>query len=407
MTPARFRQIREVFEGASQLPAECRRRYIRNLAGEDERLAAAVEGMIEAAGYSNGPLDRPAFQMARVMDVNTPISVLGQCLGPYRVEKEIGHGGMGTVYLAHRADGAFRKKVAIKIARDDSRGLDVQRRFQQEREILAGLDHPNIAGLLDAGTTQDGLPYFVMEHVDGKPIDEYCDEQKLSVRARLALFRAACAAVEYAHSRYVIHRDLKPQNILVTESGVVKLLDFGIAKLLDSEEDGPTQLLTRTGFHVMTPEYASPEQMQGKTTTKATDVYALGTILYELLTGERPYHMRGRVLHELMRAVCEEKPVRPSEATKGREVARSRASTPDKLKRLLSGNLDDIVLKALNKDPADRYASPKALCDDLGSAISRRSRLNPSDASSTLNFGGPQSRQRSPRAKGASAALCA
>lgn len=382
MTPGRFRQIRGVFESASQLPAESRKAHVLGLCGEDERLFAEVERMIEAAENPHGPLDRPALEITGVTNVSGTPLVPGQRLGPYSVDREIGRGGMGTVYVAHRADGAFQRKVAIKIARYDLGHPEVRRRFQQEREILAGLDHPNIARLLDAGTTHSGLPYFLMEYVDGKAIDQYCDSQRLSLRARLKLFSAVCEAVEYAHRHHVIHRDLKPQNILVTEGGVVKLLDFGIAKLVDSEKDGPTQLVTQTGLHLMTPEYASPEQVHGKTVTTATDVYALGIILFELLTGEKPYRSRARMLHKLMQAIYKQEPLAQSTVVGGREVARGRAGTPDRLKGLLSGNLVDVILKALDKDPTGRYASPKAFCDDLQSAVRQSNRPSPRGASS-------------------------
>ncbi len=365
MTPDRFRQIREVFEIASQLPSESRKMNARSLCGDDAELLAEVEGMMDAAEYPNGPLDQPALEIAANVNTYGSRPVLGQCLGPYRVDKEIGKGGMGTVYLAHRADGAFQKKVAIKIARSDLGSPEVMQRFRREREILADLDHPNIARLLDAGTTQDGLPYFVMEYIDGKPIDDYCDAHKLNVGARLNLFAVACEAVEYAHRHRVIHRDLKPQNVLVTESGIVKLLDFGIAKLLDEQTNGSTPFVTQTNFQLMTPEYASPEQVNGGSITPATDVYALGMILYKLLTGKNPYATQGRALHQIVRAICEDEVVPSSIAVKGREAARARVSTRGRIKDQLSARVDDIVLRALNKEPTGRYPSPKALRDAL------------------------------------------
>jgi serine/threonine-protein kinase len=298
-------------------------------------------------------------------------------IGAYRVLRELGHGGMGTVYLAARADDQYQKQVAIKVVR----GLDsdeVVRYFRRERQILAALDHPNIARLMDGGTTEDGLPYFVMERVEGEPIDRYCDERKLSVQERLRLFQGVCAAVQYAHQNLVVHRDLKPSNILVDAHGVPKLLDFGLAKLLNPEIFG--EAATGTAL-AMTPEYASPEQARGQRITTATDVYSLGVVLYELLTGHRPYGRQARDSLQLLRAVCEEEPERPSTAVGRTEqrtlpngavwtttpdaVSRTREGTPEKLRRRLRGELDNIVLMALRKEPQRRYRSVEALSEDI------------------------------------------
>jgi eukaryotic-like serine/threonine-protein kinase len=298
-------------------------------------------------------------------------------IGAYRVLRELGHGGMGTVYLAARADDQYQKRVAIKVVR----GLDsdqIVRHFRRERQILAALDHPNIARLLDGGTTEDGLPYFVMERVEGEPIDLFCDERKLSVQERLRLFQGVCAAVQYAHQNLVVHRDLKPKNILVDAQGVPKLLDFGIAKLLNPEISG--EAATGTVL-AMTPEYASPEQMRGQPITTATDVYSLGVVLYELLTGHRPYGRQARDSLELLRAVCEEEPERPSTAvgrteqrtlpngvvqtTTPETASRTREGSPEKLRRRLRGDLDNIVLMALRKEPRRRYRSVEALSEDI------------------------------------------
>ena len=213
-------------------------------------------------------------------------------VGPYRIIREIGRGGMGTVYLAVRDDDQYKKQVAIKLVR---RGMDtdfIVDRFRHERQILASLDHPNIARLLDGGTTEDGLPYFVMEYIEGSPINQYCDDRRLSIAERVKLFQTVCSAVQYAHQNLVVHRDIKPSNIIVTPEGVPKLLDFGIAKLLAPDAVGQTQAATVTMMRPMTPDYASPEQVRGRAITTAADIYSLGVLLYELLTGRRPYRIK-------------------------------------------------------------------------------------------------------------------
>jgi hypothetical protein len=281
---------------------------------------------------------------------------------------------MGTVYLAERRIGKLRQQVALKIVRPGlTANAEIIRRFEHEREILASLDHPNIARLLDIGSTSDGLPYLVMDYVAGESIDVYCDTRKLGVPERLDLFRSACEAIQYAHSKGVIHRDLKPGNILVTADGTVKLLDFGIAKVLVTE--GETQTLaTRTGTTLMTIEYASPEQVRGEIISPGSDVYSLGVVLYELLTGCRPYRTEGRLLHVIAQAICEEQPVTPSSAVceaaglsdhSLERLAELRAENPQRLKRQLSGDLDSIILKALRKKPEWRYESPAALSEDI------------------------------------------
>ncbi|MGZ6071659.1 MAG: serine/threonine protein kinase [Myxococcaceae bacterium] len=246
----------------------------------------------------------------RASTLRSASSNIERRIGPYRLLKELGHGGMGTVFLAVRADEQFEKRVALKVVRG-SDSEEVIRFFRRERQILAGLEHPNIARLLDGGTTDDGLPYFVMEHVEGEPIDRYCDARKLSIPERLELFEEACSAVQYAHQSLVVHRDLKPGNILVTGEGIPKLLDFGIAKLLNP---GVAGVGSGETIVAMTPEYASPEQVRGRALTTATDIYSLGVILYELLTGQRPYRVKSTAHIEVLKAVCEEEPQRPSTA---------------------------------------------------------------------------------------------
>jgi len=286
---------------------------------------------------------------------------------------------MGAVYLARRADDEFQRQVAIKLIR---RGMDTDfiiRRFRHERQILADLDHPHIGRLLDGGTTTDGLPYFVMEYVEGQPIYQYCDEHRLSIAERLKLFRKVCAAVHHAHQRSVIHRDLKPSNILVTNEGFPKLLDFGIAKLLNPDK-GSNGMPTTGPMRLMTLDYASPEQVRGEPVTVVSDVYSLGVMVYELLTDHRPYRLHRRSVQDLTRAICEDEPERPSivvnlievVTVKGESfeitpetVSADRDTTPDQLKRLLAGSLDNIVLKALRKEPDKRYQSVQEFAEDI------------------------------------------
>jgi len=288
---------------------------------------------------------------------------------------------MGDVYLASRDDDQYRKEVAIKLVQRGFDTDDIRRRFRHERQILATLDHPNIARLIDGGTTETGLPYFVMEYVDGLPLNRYCDERKLNITERLKLFRTVCSAVHYAHQHLVIHRDIKPGNILVTQEGAPKLLDFGIAKILDPDLSQPAGH-TVTELKVMTPEYASPEQVRGEQVTTATDTYSLGVLLYELLTGRRPYRIKSRRPEAVARIICEEEPERPStaisrveEAAKSsgasgatvtpESVSAARNEQPEKLRRLLSGDLDNIVLMAMRKEPQRRYASVEQFSEDM------------------------------------------
>jgi serine/threonine protein kinase/tetratricopeptide (TPR) repeat protein len=309
-------------------------------------------------------------------------SMLGRHVGPYRIEREIGQGGMGTVYEARRADGEFQHRVAIKLIKS---GLDrdfVLRRFRNERQILAALDHPNIGRLLGGGTTQDGNPYFVMEYIEGRPLYQYADAQRLNLSDRLRLFIQICDAVQYAHDKLVIHRDIKPTNILVSQTGAPKLLDFGIAKLLDPELVSDTTPQTTLGVRLMTIEYASPEQVQALPVTFCSDVYSLGVILYELLTGHSPYRFRNLMPHEVARAIIEDEPEQPSVAVSrpgpgipvslvDRDAATlstaedTRPQLVVNLRQELSGNLDNIVLKALRKEPGQRYESATALRDDI------------------------------------------
>lgn len=304
----------------------------------------------------------------------------GRRIGPYRIVRVIGSGGMGIVYLAERADESFRKQVAIKLVRQRLVDPETEKRLVGERQILANLDHPNIARLYDGGTTADGTPYLVMEYIDGAPIDHYCDSRRLSIDERLDLFRQICSAVHYAHQNLIVHRDIKSTNILVTRDGTPKLLDFGIAKLLDPAAL-PGEGLTREGILVMTPENAAPEQVLERTITTATDTYALGVLLYRLLCGHPPYRLHGSH-RDVAEKICHEQPQPPSamidvywRGTETRErelevvrpeiVARYRSTSVEKLRRRLRGDLDNIVLMALRKEPERRYRSAHELSEDL------------------------------------------
>jgi predicted Ser/Thr protein kinase len=297
----------------------------------------------------------------------------GRRLGPWEILREIGRGGMGVVYLARRADGSFQMSAAVKVLNTPFASEELQKRFRQERDILAKLAHPNIARLLDGGTTDDGLPYLVMELVNGQPLTEWCDERRASIGERLELLEELCQVVDYLHKNKVIHRDLKPGNVLVDSDGKLKLLDFGISKLVDPAGE-QSILMTRSGMHLLTPEYASPEQVTGEAITPQTDIYALGVIAYELLSGHRPHRLRNRAVHVMMRAICEEEPERPSsvvtqtgenESIEPGTVGRLRRISPEQLSQRLRGDLDEVVMKALRKEPMQRYLRASDMAQDL------------------------------------------
>jgi eukaryotic-like serine/threonine-protein kinase len=304
MTPERYQQVKELFQSALEREGSQRKRFLDEACAGDPSLREEVESLLTSHEQAPSFIESSALEIvSKVLPDQRDEQMVGQRIGPYKVIREIAHGGMGAVYSAFRADDEYQKQVAIKLIK---RGMDTDsiiRRFRNERQILANLDHPNIARLIDGGTTEDGLPYFIMDHVEGLPIDAYCDAHKLSIAERLKLFRTVCSAVEYAHQHHVIHRDLKPSNIFVTAEGVPKLLDFGIAKVLNPEP--PFQTVESVGLRPMTPDYASPEQVRGETITPASDVYSLGVLLYELLTGHRPYRIKSRTPQEIERVICE------------------------------------------------------------------------------------------------------
>ena len=359
MTPERWRRVEDLFHATLELPAESRAASLSVACGDDIELLVEVQHLLQADANASAFVSGAAAGLERVAAMVMPA---GTHIGTYRIVRELGRGGMGMVYLAERADAQFERRVAIKLIK---RGMDsdaVLQRFRHERQILAGLEHPNIARLLDGGTTGEGLPYFVMEYVGGQPIDEYCRRRQLSIDQRLGLFRQVCAAVSYAHQHLVVHRDIKPSNILVTADGVPKLLDFGIAKLLDTGEDAPA-MGTMLGAPAMTPQYASPEQLRGERVTTVSDVYALGVLLYEVLAGARPYDVTDKSPAESRRIVVDSEVARPSETAAGRGDA--------VLCRRLRGDLDSIVLTAMRKDLAERYGSVALLDDDIGRHMER------------------------------------
>jgi serine/threonine protein kinase/tetratricopeptide (TPR) repeat protein len=369
----RWQRIKDLFTDVQEHQPTDRTAYLTAACGGDEALLKEIESLLAAA----------AGEEAMANTAKSPVKdpLVGRRIGAYKVERQIGSGGMASVYLACRADEEYQKQVAVKILRPELDSGELLRRFRIERQTLATLDHPNIVKLLDGGSTEDGLPFIVMDYVDGTPIDAYCDSHALSIEDRLRLFREVCAGVECAHQNFVIHRDLKPSNILVTADGTPKLLDFGIAKVLSPPDSDQPQAITQTLARRMTPAYASPEQIKGNAVTTATDIYSLGVVLYELLTGHRPYKLKQSTPAELERAICEEEPENPSTAVDRVEstttsdgttvtktpdlVSRARESQPEKLRRRLRGDLDNIVLMALQKEASRRYGSVGALSEDI------------------------------------------
>lgn len=364
MKPEQYKQVKHLFNAALELSPDARPAFVDEACGDDRSLKVAVEKLLAAHDRADSFIETPAFDLASgLLARHQSPMVEGQLIGPYRIVGEIGQGGMGTVYLSERADDQYSKQVAIKLVR---RGLDITeilRRFLAERQILANLDHPNIARLLDGGTTEDGLPYIVMEYVEGLPLIDYCDRHELSTIERLKLFRTVCSAVHYAHQNLVIHRDIKPGNILVNKEGVAKLLDFGIAKVFQPDSLDQGADATRTELRVMTPEYASPEQVKGERATTASDVYSLGVLLYQLLTGLRPYQIKSTDPFEISRAICEAQPERPSAAASRSVQVRSSDQKP--LSRQLRGDLDNIIMMAMRKEAARRYSSVEQFSDDI------------------------------------------
>jgi eukaryotic-like serine/threonine-protein kinase len=383
VTPERWSQVRNLFDAAIEQPVAVRDEWVKARAAGDPDLIAEVRTLLESFEDSGDFLEQNApgrelqHAAARLAD---PYE--GKHIGAYEILQRVGHGGMGSVYAAARVDGEFRKVVALKMVKPGVDSEEMLRRFRNERQVLASLDHPNIARLMDGGTTTEGLPYLVMEFVEGQPIDKYCDSRSLSITERIRLFRIVCDAVHYAHQNLVIHRDLKPANILVTPPGIPKLLDFGIAKLLRPELTPGAGGLTRAGVGPMTPDYASPEQIRGDPITTVSDVYSLGVLLYSLLTGHMPYHSDSRSAADIERMICETSPALPStivgqtvqpathhghdrETVTPERVSHVREGALERLRRRLQGDLDVILLMALRKEPQRRYPSAERFSDDL------------------------------------------
>ena len=366
MDAERWQQLQSLFNAAVEMTEEERDAYLDRECSEDLHLRSQVESLILASKDASEVLGEAVGRAAYEASTET---IPGQRVGAYELERELGRGGMGVVFLARRADQAYEGKVAIKFLHE-LQGEEQRRRFQVERQILANLQHPHIARLLDAGATANRVPYVVIEYVDGVSITEFCNRRQLGVSERVDLFLSVCAAVQHAHRNLIVHRDLKPENILVASDGTPKLLDFGIAKPLapfDAESAS-----TATGLRLMTPAYASPEQVKGQPITVATDVYGLGLVLYRLLTARLPYDLSGRTLAEQARIICEIEPTTPSAAVvidrdsdAIAERTEAMAMPPHRVQNALRGDLDTIILAALRKDPARRYASVERLADDL------------------------------------------
>ncbi len=379
MNAEHWQKVKNILENALEKSPESRFVYLEEFCGEDEDLRREVENLLEFEQPEADLLESDV--VAAVLQNDSSIkNLLGKRIGNYKISGELGSGGMGTVFLGERVDGEFRQIVALKLIK---RGMDsdaVLRRFYNERQILASLEHPNIARLVDGGTTEDGLPYFVMEYVEGANILDYAAAKNLKLEERLKLFREICAAVSFAHQNLIVHRDLKPSNILITRDGKTKLLDFGIAKLLKSDAENQTA----TQNFIFTPEYASPEQVRGEKLTTATDIYSLGVILYELLTGRRPYRTGSKSIAEIIKSVCETEPERPSSvisyqlsvisknSTNQNSAQRTTDNEPEtnpkpKIQNLksLKGDLDNIILKALRKESDRRYSSVEQFSEDI------------------------------------------
>jgi eukaryotic-like serine/threonine-protein kinase len=382
MIPERWQEIKQKLHAALELEGSERSAYLAEIGELDPDLRQELESLITSDQQAGTDfMSTPAAEAMISPAPPARPSMIGRRLGQYQILEQIGSGGMGEIYRAARIDQQYDKQVAIKLVRAGQDTDFIVSRFRNERQILASLDHPNIARLLDGGTTEEGIPYFVMELIEGQPITEYCDSRNLPVAERLKLFSAVCSAVQYAHQRLIVHRDIKPGNILVTQDGTPKLLDFGIAKLLETDSANGQPEPTLTLFRALTPGYASPEQVKGEPITTASDVYSLGVVLYELLTGQHPYSAPGYTPHQIARAVCEVEPEKPSTFVRRTEGSHSepncqspvrpvtggsqRNGSAEKLSKCLSGDLDNIVLMALRKEPERRYASVDKFAEDL------------------------------------------
>lgn len=369
----RWNQVERLFQEASKLEDESAvRAFLQVGCAGDQELLEEVRGLLEATGGADDFLRDMAHRLGLPFDGKLElVDLAGRAVGAWRLLSRIGQGGMGVVYLAKRADGAFEKQVAVKVLpRTTTLGLE-RKRFDREGRILARLEHPGIARMIDAGVADSGVPYFAMEFIDGMPIDRWCRERESSLEARIELFLQICDAVAYAHQNLVVHRDLKPSNILVDMTGRVRLLDFGIAKVLDEGDVHGSSELTRTGALLLTPARASPEQLKGEPVTVASDVFQLGTLLYELFVGEPPHAAEGTTPGALVAAICNDDPAVPSQAI-GREGRSPAGLSAGRVRSRLEGDLDAIVMKALRKEPRHRYGTVVELADDIRSHLDGR-----------------------------------
>ncbi len=381
MTPERWAQIRQIFDGALERMPKDRAAYLRVTCAGDDEMRREVESLLASHNDASGFLAKPAVDLGHTLHYSGDESgeyPTGFRAGPYQLERRVGRGGMGSVWLASTADAAA-PKVAVKLVKRGMDTTEILRRFRMERQVLASLHHANIARLIDGGSTPEGMPYLAMEYVEGIPIDQFCESRANAISDRLKLFRDVCAAVQYAHQNLVVHRDIKMGNILVTQAGVVKLLDFGIAKLLRTDLATLEMAQTRPEMRPMTLDYASPEQVRGDAITTSTDVYSLGVLLYKLLTGKLPYGLTTRSPDAVRTAILETEPRRPSTviltdethaipaATQKMEAVteETRTLARKRLKKKLSGDLDMIILKALRKEPSKRYVSVEQFSEDI------------------------------------------
>lgn len=373
MSSTHWERMKEIFGHAAELPPERRPEYLREVCADDALLREEVESLLQAAETPTPVLDSERYGLASILDGNGS-SYEGKAFGHYKVIREIGRGGMGTVFLAERADGEFQQKVALKIVRLSLPDSELARRFRQERQILATLNHPTIARLLDGGVSADGDPFLVMEYVDGVPIDQFCTKHSLSISERLELFLSVCQGIFYAHQHLVVHRDLKPSNILVTEEGLTKLLDFGIAKLLDAND---SDAQTQTQFHAFTPQYASPEQIRGERITTASDVYSLGVLLQQLLDGKPPVPAIEfpSARYKASQTFNGETMAIPAMSQTGRK--RNTAATQP---HNLPPELRNIIARAKSAEPARRYTSVEQLAADISRYLSGRPVLAQKDS---------------------------
>ena len=361
MNAQQWDRLKVLFAEARELRPSQRPDFLDARCAGDSIVRDELKAMLDADDCDDGFLTPLcAEELEAASGFNRTTLQTGTPIGPYEISHLIAAGGMGEVYLARRADESFEKHVAIKVIRQGIATVGMMQRFHRERQVLANLEHPNISRLLDGGTTDDGLPYLVMEYIAGKPITRYCLEQNLSVRQRLALFLETCQAVQYAHQRLVVHRDIKPNNILVNDTGEVKLLDFGISQLIRDDEQRNSLLTTITHSSALTPEYSSPEQVRGEVVTTSTDVYSLGVVFYEMLCGQRPLDLTGLPRYEAERMICESDAAPPSTT-----LARNGSANNKRIRHQLKGDLDKIAVTALRKDPGRRYASVEQFADDI------------------------------------------